>query len=512
GFQNFSKSKIKNESELNNAFIYNSLADTSSIKTRNLSFIEGCHINGNVELSGENIITGIPKNAGDIKLKKGLCITCIPVIKKNQDTGWVTVMYGVDDDFKQLADETTTFLNKPFVIWMEENNINQDDLWDNGEPHELWKAKLFPFSVNASESVGISLNVNSDNMDSISKQIEVWKQADRMSMEDILGSVDYRRLLDNYTELFQKINLERLTEILIPQSELSSKEILSWCKEPRDYRNVEERVLSIISQTNDILFQARLYKLLSNIVHQSSSLKIYGNPKSERVAYYEEIAHDLVLKAIKKGLKNENSDANHEKSNLMIKIRSDEVVWVCAPSRLDFAGGWSDTPPYCLEHGGSVLNASVKLNGQYPIQVIGKLYKDLCIRVNSIDLGVNIIILSTHKMLSYKDPSDWASLPKAAFITTGIIPENTDLSLQEILKKLGGGIDLTLFSAVPSGSGLGTSSILGSAIIACLSRILGQELTPEELFNRTLYMEQLMTTGGGWQDQGVRGAFAMVQG
>jgi fucokinase len=550
GFQNFSKSKIKNESELNNAFIYNSLADTSSIKSRNLSFIEGCHINGNVELSGENIITGIPKNAGDIKLKKGLCITCIPVLKKNQDTGWVTVMYGVDDDFKQLAnDNSTTFLNKPFEIWMEENNINPDDLWDNGEPHELWKAKLFPFSMNASESVGISLNVNSDNTDSISKQrielrdhFEVWKQADRMSMEEILGSVDYRRLLDNYTELFQKINLGRLTEILIPQSELSSKEILSWCKEPRDYRNAEERVLSIISQTNDILFQARLYKLLSNIVHQSSLLKIYedrksgiiGNPKSERVAYYEEIAHDLVLKAIKKGLKNENSEkignpgsyANnspltkgvrglsfHEKSNLMIKIRSDEVVWVCAPSRLDFAGGWSDTPPYCLEHGGSVLNASVKLNGQYPIQVIGKLYKDLCIRVNSIDLGENIIISSTNKMLSYKDPSEWASLPKAAFITTGIIPENTDLSLQEILEKLGGGIDLTLFSAVPSGSGLGTSSILGSAIIACLSRILGQELTPEELFNRTLYMEQLMTTGGGWQDQigGVVGGVKHIQ-
>ena len=52
-----------------------------------------------------------------------------------------------------------------------------------------------------------------------------------------------------------------------------------------------------------------------------------------------------------------------------------------------------------------------------------------------------------------------------------------------------------------SGSGLGTSSILGSAIIACLSRILGFEPAKEDLFSRTLYMEQLMTTGGGWQDQ-----------
>ena len=85
--------------------------------------------------------------------------------------------------------------------------------------------------------------------------------------------------------------------------------------------------------------------------------------------------------------------------------------------------------------------------------------------------------------------------------------------MQAILKKLGGGIDLTLFSAVPAGSGLGTSSILGSAIIVCLSRILGVELTQEDLFNRTLYLEQLMTTGGGWQDQigGVVGGVKHMQ-
>jgi len=113
----------------------------------------------------------------------------------------------------------------------------------------------------------------------------------------------------------------------------------------------------------------------------------------------------------------------------------------------------------------------------------------------------------------FRDPSNWSALPKAAFVASGIIPEDDDFDLQEILRKLGSGIDLTLFSAVPAGSGLGTSSILGSAIIACLSRMIGQELTQEELFNRTLYMEQLMTTGGGWQDQigGVIGGVKLIQ-
>ncbi len=200
-------------------------------------------------------------------------------------------------------------------------------------------------------------------------------------------------------------------------------------------------------------------------------------------------------------------------SNPRIKIRSDEVVWVCAPARLDFAGGWSDTPPYCLEHGGSVLNAAVTLNGQYPIQAIEKLHPEPFVRVNSIDLGERVIISETPEMISYRDPGNWSALPKAAFVASGIIPEDDDFDLQDILKRLGSGIDLTLFSAVPAGSGLGTSSILGSAIIACLSRMIGQELTQEELFDRTLYMEQLMTTGGGWQDQigGVVGGVKLIQ-
>jgi len=224
----------------------------------------------------------------------------------------------------------------------------------------------------------------------------------------------------------------------------------------------------------------------------------------------ENKAFELIGEAIAKGI-NYNEVAQQR-----IQIRTDEVVWVCTSARLDFAGGWSDTPPYCLEHGGSVLNAAVKLNGQYPIQVIGKINPEPFIKINSIDLGEHLVISEISEMLSFNDPSNWSSLPKSAFAVTGIIPYNKSdckYELKDILKQLGSGIDLTLFSAVPSGSGLGTSSILGSAIIACLSRMLGQELTQEELFNRTLFLEQLMTTGGGWQDQigGVVGGVKHIQ-
>jgi len=152
--------------------------------------------------------------------------------------------------------------------------------------------------------------------------------------------------------------------------------------------------------------------------------------------------------------------------------------------------------------------------------VIGKIYPEPVIRINSIDLAQNAVISSLAEMLSFNNPSDWLSLPKSAFVAAGrasplrgacrrqdALSQDEERGLRDILKEFGGGIDLTLFSAVPAGSGLGTSSILGSAVITCLSRMLGVEgdimecRLREELFNRTLYMEQLMTTGGGWQDQ-----------
>ncbi len=54
---------------------------------------------------------------------------------------------------------------------------------------------------------------------------------------------------------------------------------------------------------------------------------------------------------------------------------------------------------------------------------------------------------------------------------------------------------------IPRGSGLGTSSILAGACVKAIYRMLGKELSQEELYNRVLCMEQIMSTGGGWQDQ-----------
>jgi fucokinase len=69
------------------------------------------------------------------------------------------------------------------------------------------------------------------------------------------------------------------------------------------------------------------------------------------------------------------------------------------------------------------------------------------------------------------------------------------------LRRLGGGLRLTTTADVPKGSGLGASSILGAALLAALHHALAQPLVLPELCLRVLQLEQLMGTGGGWQDQ-----------
>ena len=318
GFQNFSKAKVLDKSGLGNVFVYNSLINTASIKLNGSSLIEGCYLEGEIQLEGENILTGIPKGAGNIKLQKGICVTCIPIyIKvehaaglltnsgmvgregKEEENGWISIIYGIEDDFKKLAeDNTATFLNDTFLSWMEEKGISPIDLWEDNEPHDLWNARLFPFSTNPAESLRISLSLQVEPVryaqfpplekgkfpplvkggqgdllrEPPASLLYQWRESPRMSLREILKSVDYERFLDNYSTLLKKVNLESLATILTPENDLSSEEILSWCVEAEDYNTAIKMTLALIEQSEDILFQARLYKLLSNITKAQRKL------------------------------------------------------------------------------------------------------------------------------------------------------------------------------------------------------------------------------------------------
>ena len=186
-------------------------------------------------------------------------------------------------------------------------------------------------------------------------------------------------------------------------------------------------------------------------------------------------------------------------------LRENQIVWGRAPVRLELGGGWTDTPPYTLEFGGAVLNAAVNLNGQPPAQVFLRVIAEPVIRIHSLYVASRVEIGELDELLDYRRPGNEFALSMAALALAGFSPELAPwpggVDLGRMLERFGGGIELTTLAAVPKGSGLGTSSVLGAVILAVIHRAMGADLSRADIFHKVLQLEQALTTGGGWQDQ-----------
>ena len=199
-----------------------------------------------------------------------------------------------------------------------------------------------------------------------------------------------------------------------------------------------------------------------------------------------------------------------------LSVYRDQIVWGRSPVRIDLAGGWTDTPPYCLMEGGSVVNIAIELNGQPPLQTFIKPCSEPHIVLRSIDLGAIEVIDTYEQLAEYNKVGSPFSIPKAALALAGFQPgfsQDIYPSLRAQLEAFGRGIELTLLSAVPAGSGLGTSSILASTVLGAINDFCSLAWDKNEIGRRTLVLEQLLTTGGGWQDQfgGVLGGVKLLE-
>ncbi len=174
---------------------------------------------------------------------------------------------------------------------------------------------------------------------------------------------------------------------------------------------------------------------------------------------------------------------------------------VALPVRVNWGGGWSDTPPYCLEHGGAVLNCALTLCGENPVRAVAQRLAEPVVRVESRDLGIARTYTRLEE-LAGGNPHDPHALCKAALAVLGVIPSGGAGPVAPLLAQMGGGLLLiTDVVHVPKGSGLGTSSILCAAVARALLQLLGRPDDDDAVASVALLMEQWMNTGGGWQDQ-----------
>ena len=328
-----------------------------------------------------------------------------------------------------------------------------------------------------------------------------WNENVFFESDSLKDSLDNKG--ENKTSLFKSFNEADTKYIIEWEKELEEKiRIHNFIYDIKNHITVNEAMNNFGDKGITESIAQKLVEMAENespetksriyyYISKSSNLPLLGKGKED----YEQLCFETIQNII---LEDSLKKIKYSEKN---KIKKDEVT-VTLPVRVNFGGGWSDTPPYCNENGGTVLNVAIKLNGIEPVVVKIKKTERNVVEFESEDSGVYGTVDNISDIVECSNPYEPFALHKAALVACGVIPRDSNMTLEERLKELGGGIYLsTQVIGIPRGSGLGTSSILSAACVKAIAEFMGEEISDDEIYYRVMCMEQIMSTGGGWQDQ-----------
>jgi galactokinase/mevalonate kinase-like predicted kinase len=444
-------------------------------------WIENSVVPATWRMASEHVFTGVPDNDWDLTLPAGVCLDFVPV----GESDFAVRVYGFRDRFSdRLGDADTLWLGRPARDWFAARGLALPDC-QLDPTADIQRCALFvrlPEAELEPRFLEWLFAAQPENNEQFAPR---WRALPRYSAAALGEQVNLDRLYA------QRARLRR--ECVLPMM--------------RNFRWSVFHRLDLDSTAREFAAGGGALPPLEFEPHDDPMGLVHDEmfraAVERRRALPDWTAHEArAFACLRETIVRE---AQLSPAAPHCDVLEDQIVWARSPVRLDLAGGWTDTPPYCLEHGGQVLNVAVDLNGQPPIQVFARLAVKPEIVLRSIDLGVEERIRSFAELDTFSRPDSPFALAKAAFALAGFLPRfhagAPANSLADQLQRFGGGIELSLLSAVPKGSGLGTSSILAATVLAALSDLCGLGWDRTVLFTRTLALEQLLTTGGGWQDQ-----------
>lgn len=437
-------------------------------------WIENSCVSAQWTIAHENIITGVPRNQWKIELRPGQCVDIVPI----GDESYAIRPYGFNDKFRgDITDGVTEYLGEPFTRWTEERGIGAAAIEGKDD---LQSARIFPVVDNINDA-GLVLRWMLNEPYQQGGRV-VWNEAQRLSADEISAQANLRRLVEQRREnraqnwSFLSHNYAHSVFYQVDLDDAAHEFAANHIAEPTPLPADEP----LLTRIHDAMFRSELQRL-------------NGKDGSE--------SEGCAFSLLREGL---TQTVLAQKQHPRLSVYSDQIVWGRSPVRIDIAGGWTDTPPFCLMEGGNVINLAIELNGQPPLQTYVKPCRDHHIILRSIDLGASEVITTFEELRDFHHVGSPFSIPKAALALAGFLPEYSAEQYQSLAQQLaafGCGIEVTLLSAIPAGSGLGTSSLLASTVLGAINDFCGLMWDKNEIGRRTLVLEQLLTTGGGWQDQ-----------
>jgi galactokinase/mevalonate kinase-like predicted kinase len=455
-------------------FVMNAATDITWEGKRQI-WIDNSFVPRTWDLQHDHVITGVPENDWAIRLEPGICLDLVPVGEK----AYCLRPYGMEDAFRgAVGDKQTLWMGRPVGEWLQARGISWEEAGIS-EGTDIQLAGLFP--VVEREELTAELIRWMLGAEANGKPREVWLSRERLSADQISQRANLARAFAQRRRLGQKSLVQLAANYkrsIFYQADLRHV--------AREYAQAGFALPAALPETELTMLRFRDHMFRSEVLR----LQGHDGTAEERRAFA--VLRQDITRTLGRGVAPR------------LNVQADQIVWGRSPVRLDLAGGWSDTPPYCLQNGGSVVNVAVELNGQPPIQVYIRPCHEKTITLRSIDNGASEEIRTFEQLQTYDQVGSAFSIPKAALYLAGFHPEQCAVryaTLAEQLEAFGGGFEISLLAAIPKGSGLGTSSILAATILGSLADFCALDWDLQAIGHRTLVLEQLLTTGGGWQDQ-----------
>jgi fucokinase len=408
------------------------------------SLVIECHSAEPIRVGAGAIVHGLTDSSGPMTIAADSVVHQVPVRLPDGRRGFVVRTYGVEDDPK-----TSTWFGRPILEALGALDLDPEEVWPGIPQHErcLWNARLFLFNNNALPRLSLATSTEYADAEALAEARDRRRDAHWRASAVALAraETDVRPLL------------------------IHSHSIAALVETGRDLsREAVEIEPSAPSGAASRHFQASLFYDQAGLADDSAR------------------ARSAAFSAVQKAVAARTLPAFRPKGHATSPSASCLVA--SAPVRIDFGGGWSDTPPFCLDWGGTVFNMAITVNGAYPIRTIVRALDEPVVRLVSSEATES---LTSERFSSATDVGSPFAIHRAALKALGFARPGEPIT----------GLEIRTEVNLPMGSGLGTSSVLAATVLKALLSMRGEDVNVQELSDLVLALEQFMTTGGGWQDQ-----------